>query len=44
MPNLANETGVFVVSDNVLGCVVVVLLWSVTFIYITDVICTHLKA
>jgi len=46
MPNVANESGLFVVSDNVLECVVVVfvLLWSLTFIYIIDIICTHLKA
>jgi len=47
MPNLANETGLFVVSDDVLECVVVVvvLLWSLlTFIYIIDIIFTHLKA
>jgi len=47
IPNLTNETGLFVVSDDVLECVfiVVVLLWSLlTITYIIDIICTHLKA
>lgn len=44
MPNLANETGLFVVSDDVLS-MLLMFLWSLlTFIYVIDIIYIHLEA